>query len=63
MLYRCNVFFFLTQIRKNRCDSYENEDHVFFSNISIVAISAGFPVAVNTPVPPSQEGFQQFRAI
>jgi len=28
-----------------------------------VAISVGFPVAVNNPVPASQVGFQQFRAI
>ena len=33
------------------------------SNISIMAISVGVPVAVNNPVPASQAGFQQFRAI
>jgi len=33
------------------------------SNISIVAISVGLPVTVNNPVPSSQVGFQQFRAI
>jgi len=33
------------------------------SNISITAISAGLPVAVDNPVPASQVGFQQFRAI
>jgi len=33
------------------------------SNISIVAILVGLPVAVNNPVPASQVGFQQFRAI
>jgi len=33
------------------------------SNISIVAISVGLPVAVNNPVPASQVGFQKFRAI
>jgi len=33
------------------------------SNISIVAISVGMPVAVNNPVPASQVGFHQFRAI
>ena len=32
-------------------------------NISIVAISVGLPVAINNPVPASQVGFQQFRAI
>jgi len=33
------------------------------SNISIVAISVGLPVAVNNPVPASQVRFQQFRVI
>jgi len=33
------------------------------SNISTVAISVGLPVAVNNPVPASQVGFQQIRAI
>jgi len=33
------------------------------SNISIVAISVGLPVAVNNPVSASQRGFQQFRAM
>jgi len=33
------------------------------SNISIVAISVGLPVAVNNPVPASQVRFQPFRAI
>jgi len=33
------------------------------SNISIVAISAGLLVAVNNPVPASQVGFQQIRAM
>jgi len=28
-----------------------------------VAISVGLPVAVNNPVPASQQGFQQFCAI
>jgi len=32
-------------------------------NISVVAISVGFPVAVNNPVPASQVGFKKFRAI
>jgi len=32
-------------------------------NISIAAISVGLPVAVNNPVPASQVGFQQIRAI
>jgi len=33
------------------------------SNISIVTISVGLPVTVNNPVPASQVGFQQSRAI
>jgi len=33
------------------------------SNISIVAISVGLPVAVNNPVPASPVGFQQFGEI
>jgi len=33
------------------------------SNISIVVISVGSPVAVNDPVPAYQVGFQRFRAI
>jgi len=33
------------------------------SNISVVAISVSLPVAVNNPVPASQVGFQQLRAI
>jgi len=33
------------------------------SNISIVAISVGLPVALDNPVPASQVGFKQFRAI
>jgi len=33
------------------------------SNISIVAISVGLPVAVNNAIPASQVGFQQFRVI
>jgi len=33
------------------------------SNISIVTISVGLPVAVDNPVPASQVGFQQFQAI
>jgi len=32
-------------------------------NISIKAIAVGLPVAINNPVPASQVGFQQFRAI
>jgi len=33
------------------------------SNILIVAISVDLPVAVDNPVPASEVGFQQFRAI
>jgi len=55
--------FFCTQIRKNICDSYKKRRPCVLSNISITAISVGLPVAVNNPVPASQAGFQQFRAI
>ena len=54
---------FLTQIRKKRCDSYKNRRPCVLSNISFMAISVGLPVSVNNPVPASQVGFQQFRAI
>ena len=54
LLYACSVFvlfffvvFFLTQIRKNRCDSYKKRRPCVLSNISIVAISVGLPVAVS----------------
>jgi len=33
------------------------------TNILIVTISVGFPVAVKNPVPASQAGFPSFRAI
>jgi len=56
------LFFFWTQIRKNRCDSYKKCRSCVLPNISIVAISVGLPVAVNNPVPTSQVGFQQFHA-
>ena len=59
----CFLFFFLTQIRKHRCDSYKKSRPCIVSNVSTVAISVGLPVAVNNPVPASQVGFQQFRAI
>ena len=55
--------FFWAQIRKHRCDPYKKRRPCVVSNISIVAISVGLPVAVNNPVPASQVGFQQFRAI
>ena len=65
ILYRCSVIvlFFSTQIRKHRCDSYIKRRPCVVSNISIVAISIGLPVTVNKPVPASQVGLQQFRAI
>jgi len=62
ILYRCSVFVFLTQMRKNRCDSYKKRRPCILSNISIVAISVGLPVVVNNPVPASQVGFEQFGA-
>ena len=52
------MFLFLTQIRKNRCDSYTKRRLCVLSNISIMAISVGLPVAVNNSVPASQVGFQ-----
>jgi len=56
------VFFFLnTDKKKNRCGSYKKRNPSVLSNISIVTISVGLPVAVNKPVPASQVGFQQFR--
>ena len=64
ILYRCSVFvFFAIQIRRHRCDSYEQRRPCVVSKISIVAISVGLPVAVNNPVLASHVGFQQFRAI
>ena len=61
---QCVYFFlfFLTQIRKNCCDSYKKRRPCVLSNISVVAISVGLPVAVNNPIPASLVGFQQFRA-
>ena len=41
----------------------KNVDPRVLSNISIVAISVGLPVADNNPVPASQVGLQQFREI
>ena len=60
---QCVFLFFLTQIRKNRCDFYKKRRTCVLSNISITAISVGLPVAVNNPVLASQVEFQQFRAI
>ena len=57
------LLFFSTQIRKHRCASYTKCRPCVVSNISIVAISVGLPVAVNNPVPVSQVQFQQFRVI
>jgi len=48
------VFVFLnTDKKKNRCDFYKNRRLCVLSNISIVAISVGLPVAVDNPVPAS----------
>jgi len=63
ILYRCSVCVFLTQIRKNRCDSYKKRRPYVLSNILIMVIAVGLPVVVNNPVPASQVGFQQLRAI
>jgi len=56
------VCFFLTQIRKNRCDSSKKRRPCVLSNILIVVISVGLPVAVKNPVLASYVGFQQIRA-
>jgi len=65
IVYRCSVFvFFCNKDKKNRCDSYKKKRRpCALSHISIVAISVSLPLAVNNPVPTSQVGFQQFRAI
>jgi len=55
--------FFAMQAKKHRCDSYKKRRPCVVSNISVAAISVGLRVAVNNPVPASQVGFQQFRAI
>ena len=55
--------FFLTQIRKDRCDSYKKGGPCVLSNISIEVISVDLPVVTNNPVPASQVGFHEFRAI
>ena len=55
--------FFLIQTRKTDVTLIKKRRPSVFSNISIVAISLGLPVAVNIPVPASQVVFQKFRAI
>ena len=55
--------FFWTQMRLTDVTLIKKRRPSVLSNISIVAISVGLPVAVNNPVPASQVGFQQFRAI
>ena len=61
---RFSFFFcFLNTDKKNRCVSYKKRRPSVLSNILIVVILVGFPVAVNKPVPASQVGFQEFRAI
>jgi len=57
------VCFFFNTDKKNRCDSYKKRRPCVLSNISIVAISVGLPVAANNPVLAIQVGFQQFCAI
>jgi len=52
--------FILVKLGKNRCGSHTP---CVLSNISIVATSVDLHVAVNNPIPASQVGFQQFRAI
>jgi len=59
---QCFFCFFFNK-EKKKCDAYKKRRPCVFSNISIVAISVCLPVVVNNPVPASQAGFQQFRAI
>ena len=61
--YRGSVCVLLNTDKKNRCDFFKKRRPCVLANISIVAISVGLPVAVNNPVPASQVGFQEFRAI
>ena len=63
MLHKCSVFVFFEIGKTKNCDSHKKRRSCVLSNISIVAISVGLPVAVNNPVPASQVGFQQSRAI
>jgi len=49
--------------KENRCDSYKKRRQCVLTNISIVAISVGLPVAKIIIILASQVGFQQFRAI
>jgi len=56
------VSFFDTDKKKQTWFFKKEHRPCVLLNISTVAISVGLPVAVN-PVPASQVGFQQFRAI
>ena len=49
-------YFFLTQIRKNRCDSSKKVGHVY---ISIVAISVGLPAAFKILFSPAMQDFNK----
>ena len=60
---QCVCFDFNTDQKNTYAILLKNVDYCVLSNISIVAISVGLPVAVNNPVPASQIGFQQFHAI
>jgi len=60
---QCVCFDFNTDQKNTYAILLKNVDYCVLSNISIVAISVGLPVAVNNPVPASQVGFQQFHAI
>jgi len=63
VLYRCSVFVFSNTGKKKQMWFLKKRRPWVLLNISIVANSVGLPVAVNNPVPASQAGFQQFRAI
>jgi len=55
--------FFLRNKKNTDVILIKNVGHVFCQMFPIMVISVGLPVAVNNPVPASQVGFQQFRAI
>jgi len=54
------VFVFLAQIRKNRCETYENVGHLLCQTVTF---SVGLPAKINKPVPASEARFHQIRVI
>jgi len=57
---QCVVFFLFNTDKKTDVILIQKRGPCALSNISIVAISVGLPVAVDNPVPASQVEFQQF---